>query len=63
MCEVYVCGVMFNRTHVSEFVLKISFWRFLTERWPSEVDDMMKAIIESNRHITVREIAKQVNVS
>ena len=31
---------------------------------PSEVDDdIMKAIIESNRHITVREIAKQLNVS
>ncbi|KAK2580003.1 hypothetical protein KPH14_010768 [Odynerus spinipes] len=31
---------------------------------PSEVDDdQMKAIIESNRHITVREIAKRLNVS
>ena len=31
---------------------------------PSEVDDdIMKAIIESNRHITVREIPKQLNVS
>ena len=29
---------------------------------PSEVDDdIMKAIIESNRHITVREITKQLN--
>ena len=28
---------------------------------PSEVDgDIMKAIIESNRHITVQEIAKQL---
>ena len=31
---------------------------------PSEVhDDITKAIIEWNRHITVREIAKQLNVS
>ena len=31
---------------------------------PSEVDhDKMKAIIESNRHRTVREIAKRLNVS
>ena len=31
---------------------------------PSEVDDdIFKAIIESNRHITLREIAKQLNVS
>jgi len=30
---------------------------------PSEVDDIMKAIIESNSHITVRGIAKQLNVS
>ena len=31
---------------------------------PCEVNvDIMKAIIESNRHITVREIAKQLNVS
>ena len=30
---------------------------------PSDVNYIMKAIIESNRHITVREIAKQLNVS
>ena len=30
---------------------------------PSDVnDDLLKATIESNRHITVREIAKQLNV-
>ena len=31
---------------------------------PFEVDDdIMKALIESNHHITVREITKQLNVS
>ena len=30
---------------------------------PSEVDDIMTATIESNHHITVREIAKQLNIS
>lgn len=36
----------------------------MTNDWPYEVSDWkMKAIIESNLHITVRESAKQLNVS
>ena len=60
---------MFNTSHV-----RICFKKYCSGDFslkddqsygrPSEVDDdMMKAIIESNGHITVREIAKQLNVS
>ncbi|CAK9817932.1 Histone-lysine N-methyltransferase SETMAR [Anthophora plagiata] len=68
ICEVYgvdclterTCQNWFKKFRSGDFSLKVD-QRFAR---PSEVDDdKMKAIIESNRHITVREVAKQLNVS
>ena len=61
-CDVYgvncltehTCQNSFQKFRSGDFSLKDE-----KDGQPSEVDDdIMKAIIESNRHITVREIAK-----
>ncbi|CAK9802842.1 Histone-lysine N-methyltransferase SETMAR [Anthophora quadrimaculata] len=68
ICEVYgvdclterTCQNWFKKFRSGDFSLKDD----QRSGRPSEVDDdKMKAIIESNCHITVREIAKQLNVS
>ena len=68
ICEVYGVNCLTERTCQNSFK-KFLFRDFslkddkCSDR-PFEVDeDIMKVIIESNRHITVREIAKQLNVS
>ena len=68
ICEVYgvdclterTCQNWFKKFRSGDFSLKGD----QRSGRPSEVDDdKMKAIIASNRHITVREIAKRLNVS
>ena len=68
ICEVYrvncltepTCQNLFKNFRSGDFSLKDD----QRSGRPSEVDDdSMKAKIESNRHITVRKIAKQLNVS
>ncbi|EFN80916.1 Histone-lysine N-methyltransferase SETMAR, partial [Harpegnathos saltator] len=68
ICEVYgvgcitecTCQNWFKKFRSGDF----SFKDDQRSSRPSEVDeDKMKAIIESNRHIIVREIAKRLNVS
>ena len=67
ICEVYgvncltdSCQDLFKNFRSGDFSLK----GYQRSGRPSEVDDdIMKAIIELNRHIFVREIAKQLNVS
>ena len=65
--EVYGVNCLTERTCQNLFKKFISGYFSLKDDQcsgrSSEVDDIMKAIIESNGHITVREIAKQLNVS
>ncbi|XP_076381130.1 histone-lysine N-methyltransferase SETMAR-like [Megalopta genalis] len=68
LCEIYgadclserTCQNWFKKFRSEDFSLKDD----QRSGRPSEVeDDKIKAIIESNRHITVREIAERLNVS
>ena len=55
-----MCQNLFKKFHSGDFSPKDD----QRSGRPSEVDDnIMKDIIESNGHTTVREIAKQLNVS
>ena len=51
---------MFKKFRSGDFSLKVDH----CSGRPSEIDDdIIEEIIESNRHTTVRKIAKQLNVS
>ena len=70
ICEVYGVNCLTERTYQNLFKnfrsgdLSLKDDQGQGSGRPSEVgDDIMKAIIESNRHITVQKIAKQLNVS
>jgi len=66
-CEVYgvncitecTCQNWFKKFHSGDFSLKDD----QRSGRSTEVDDQIKAIIEEDRHITVREIAERLNVS
>ena len=68
ICEVYGVNCLtgrtsqnlFNKFRSGDFSLKDDQ---RSDRTSEVDDDIMKAIIESNRHIIVREIAKQLNIS
>ena len=68
ICKVYsvnclterTCEILFKSFRFGDFPLKDD----QRSGRPSEVDDYIKkVIIESNRHINVRETSKQLNVS